>query len=350
MHTGATSLDAPQTTGGLTPRSADPTNIRAMPRTSPVSPGLTQLLRRQQGVVTRRQALEHISESAVLERLGRHWQVLLPGVYVAHTGPVTDLQRLWAGLAFSGGRALLDDTTALREYGVHYLPDDEQVRLLVPARVQRTSRDFVSIRRTVYPPPAVEGRGGIRLAPAARALTDFALRYEDERTVRAVLASAVQRRQVSMTLLDEELKIAPARGRRRLVRVLDELHAGVRSAPEGDVRRLVAGSRVLPAPRYNCLLRLPSGRKISPDLLIEEAALVHETNGRRPHFEEEDAFDSMQERHDAMTAAGLTVLHNSPKLIAQDGPRILGELEACYLRDAGRGLPPGVVILRPHAV
>jgi hypothetical protein len=320
-----------------------------MPKISPTPPGLHQLLNRQHGVITRRQALEFLSESALLERLGRQWQVLLPGIYLAHTGPVTELQRLWAALLLGGEEAMLDDTTALREHGVNYLPDDTQIRVLVPDTVQRTSRDFVSVRRTIHLPRPVIGRGGIRLAPTARALTDFALRYDDERAVRAVLASAVQRRQIPLALLDQELKIAPARGRRRLVRVLEELHDGVRSAPEGDVRQMVATSEVLPRPLYNCLLQLPSGRRISPDLLLEEAALVHETNGRRPHFEGEYEFDSMQERHDAMTTGGLTVLHNSPRLIRTDGPRVLEEIETCYLRDRGKGLPPGVVILRRTA-
>jgi hypothetical protein len=308
-----------------------------------------QLLQRQRDVVTRRQALTHISESALSERLGRRWQVALPGVYVAHTGPVTDLQRLLAALHFAGDEAMLDDTSALAEYGVRYLPVDNQIRVLVPDTVQRTSRDFVAVRRTIHLPRPVTGRAGIPMAPIARALTDFALRHDDERTVRAVFASAVQRRQVALSRLDQEFKIAPARGRPRLARVLEELHSGIRSAPEGDVRSLVATSRVLPRPLYNCLLRLPDGRKISPDLLIEDAGVVHETNGRGPHFEEEDAFDSMQERHDAMTTAGLTVLHNSPRLISREGPRVLRELETCYLRDAGRGLPPGVAILRRGA-
>jgi len=228
---------------------------------------------------------------------------------------------------------------------VRYLPQDPVIRVLVDADVQRSSRDFVAIRRTIYLPRPAQSSEGLAMAPTARALTDFALRHDHERDVRAVLASAVQRRQVSIDELLAELDIAPARGRRRLVRVLEELGDGVRSAPEGDIRQLVAKSQILPKPLYNCLLRLPSGRKVSPDLLIEEAGLVHETNGRQPHAEEDD-FDSMQERHDSMTAAGLTVLHNSPRLISRDGKRVLHELEQCYLRDAGKGMPPGVVILR----
>lgn len=191
--------------------------------------------------------------------------------------------------------------------------------------------------------------GRIAVAPVGRALADFALRHEDERQVRAVLMAAVQLGKVSVADLDAETATAPSRGLKRYMRVLEELHAGARSVGEADMRRLCARSKVLPTPLFNPLLALPDGRKISPDLLIEEAALVHETNGRGPHYEEEDAFDSMQERHDAMTTAGLTALHNSPRLIATTGPRILRELETVYLRDRGRGLPPGVVILRRSA-
>ena len=306
----------------------------------------TELIRAQHGVVTRRQALCYLSESAVDFRLGRHWQVLLPGVYLAQTGPVGARQRLQAALLFAGAGAMLDDSTALAEYQMAYLPEDEFVRVLVPANNQRHSKAFVAIRRTVHHPPTRSTSDGLALAPSARALTNFALRHPDDREVRAVLTSAVQRRRVTLEQLLREHALCTSRGKRRLTRVIEELDAGVRSAPEGDVRTLVRASKVLPTPLYNCLLELPCGRRVSPDLLIEEAALVHETNGRKPHFEDGDDFDSMQARHDAMTVAGLTVLHNSPRLIAREGPRVLSDLEHCYLRDAGRGLPPGVRVVR----
>jgi hypothetical protein len=306
----------------------------------------TELLRMQHGVLTRRQALSYLSQTALDFRLGRRWKVILPGVYVAQTGPLGPRQRLQAALLFAGHGAMLDDSTALAEYQMTYLPEDPLVHVLVPADNQRHGKDFVAIRRTVHLPAARRTNDGLTLAPAARALTNFALRHPDDRAVRAVLASAVQRRRVTLEQLHHQYEICSSRGKRRLTRVLEELGAGVRSAPEGDVRALVLTSKVLPTPLYNCLLELPDGRRISPDLLIKEAALVHETNGRKPHYEDEDDFDSMQARHDAMTVAGLTVLHNSPRLIAREGPRVLTDLEHCYLRDKGKGLPPGVRIIR----
>jgi len=105
---------------------------------------------------------------------------------------------------------------------------------------------------------------------------------------------------------------------------------------------------VLPLLLYNCVLRLPDGRLVSPDALAPGAGLVHETNGAVAH-RRADLFDDMQERHDAMTVAGLTVLHNTPMRLGAQPRLALAQVERCYLRLAGRGLPPGVTIVRSAA-
>jgi hypothetical protein len=311
--------------------------------------GLRHILAAQDAIITRQQALSVLTPGRLERLLGRQWRVIFPGVYAAQTGPLTAKQKARAALLYGGPDAQLDDLSSLTRHSVRYLPADDREFVLIPAEQKRQSREFVVVRRTFYLPKPLLAPGRMPITPLSRALADYALRHDDARQVRAVLMSAVQRQQVTVAELDSEVATASSRGLKRYVRVLEELRAGVRSVGEGDVRRLCARSKILPPPLFNPLLRLPDGRKISPDLLIEEAALVHETNGRQPHYEEEDAFDGMQERHDAMTTAGLTALHNSPRLIATAGPRILRELEAIYLRDRGRGLPPGVVILHRSA-
>jgi hypothetical protein len=306
---------------------------------------LNTLVDHQDGVLTRRQALEMLSPKALEYRLGRQWRVVLPGVYATHTGSLTAHQRLRAGLLYAGDEAQLDDVTALRFYAARYLPADDRVFVLVPWERQRQSREFVVVRRTRYLPVPVMGLNRFPIAPTSRALADLAVRLDDERTVRAVVLSAVQRRIVTAGALHAEAATAPSRGLKRYLRVLDEVDAGVRSVGESDVRQLFASSRILPRPLYNCLLELPSGKRVSPDALIEDAALVHEVNGREAHADE-DPFDSMQARHDEMAVCGLTVLHNSPRLISQKGRRLLTEMEQCYSRDRGRGLPSGVRIIR----
>jgi hypothetical protein len=57
---------------------------------------LTALLARQDGVISRGQALAHLTEKAVRHRLATgRWRRVHRGVFVSYTGPVTDRQREW---------------------------------------------------------------------------------------------------------------------------------------------------------------------------------------------------------------------------------------------------------------
>lgn len=82
--------------------------------------------------------------------------------------------------------------------------------------------------------------------------------------------------------------------------------------------------------------------------LFVESAVVHETNGRVAH-NRQDLFEDMQARHDALTASGFVVLHNSPRRVRLHSREVISEVERCHLRHLGRGLPPGVEILRSAA-
>lgn len=308
---------------------------------------LEALLGSQDFVITRRQALQHLSDGSLQNRLKRHWRIVLPGVYLAATGIPSARQQLRAGLLYAGPDAQLADHTALRAYGVRYLPPDRGTYLLIPATDRRVSRDGVIIRRTTRLPPP-RSMGGLPYSPPARALSDFAARAGDERLALAVLADAIQRRVARADDVIEELSHVTGRGCGVAARLSERLAAGARSAPEADFLAIVARSAVLPRPLANALLALPDGRLVSPDALFSDAALVHETNGRMAHAAT-DLFDSMQERHGAMTAAGLTVLHSSPYQLRTEADRILAQVESCYLRDKGKGLPPGVTLLRASA-
>lgn len=242
---------------------------------------------------------------------------------------------------------MLTDLDALDLYGVPNLPADRFIRVLIANDVRRSSRDFMVLCRTKrLPVPRV--LSGMPVAPPDRSLADFLLRHDDDREALAVAAAAVQRKTCSVEGLAFEAEGGPARGRPRLVRVINALSVGIRSLPENDFRELVRRSRVLPEPLWNCLVRLPNGSVLSPDALFEDAGVVHETNGRRYHAAE-DLFEDMQRRHDVMVAAGLIPLHNSPRRLDREGREVIKEVEACYLRHQGRGLPPGVEIIRRGA-
>lgn len=309
---------------------------------------LDALFARQDQLVTRQQSLTFLSEDQLRSRLGRRWRVVLPGIYASTTDRLTEKQRIRAALLYAGPEAMLTDTTALRACRLPYVPADPQVRVLVPEHVQRGSKDFVTIRRTHRPPQPLQV-AGLPCAPIHRAVCEFVARYPDAREGLAVAAAAVQLRRTGVTDLLEEAWSGPARGRPRLLRAIDPLQAGIRSVGENDFRELVLRRPDLPEPLWNCLIRLPDGRCFSPDALFIEAALIHEVNGRESHSEEEagpDEFTDMHRRADGLITAGFTVLGNAPRRIRTEGGAVINEVVHCYERDKGRGLPPGVVILR----
>jgi hypothetical protein len=315
----------------------------------PMNHAIAVIAEAHAGILTRRQAMTCLEASEVDRRLGREWRVILPGVYATFTGELTNRHRRWAALLHAGDGSMLTDLDALRLMKVPYLPNDPFVRVLVDGAVQRASRDFVLIRRTTRLPKP-RWVDGFPVAPTGRALADFVARYDDSRAAFAVAAAAVQTGRASVGDLIREAEYGPARGRPKVVRTINALNAGVRSAPEADFRALVLAQRGLPEPLWNSLIMLPGGQKISPDALFVDAGLVHETNGRDSHSlaeAGEDAFEDMQRRHDLMVTSGLTVLHNVPRRLLREGKAVIAQVVTCFNRDTGRGLPEGVVILRP---
>jgi len=251
-------------------------------------------------------------------------------------------------MLYAGPEAAIDGSDACQFHGIRAVsPDPALVHIVVPWEHRARNVRYLHVRRTRAEIVTVETDLVRYVDPATAAMTVARGSYGARRAM-AVLSDTLQRRLATY----EELLQAHVRGTPRNARMLDEILAslasGVRSVPENDFRQLVQASRLLPTPLYNCLLRLPCGRLISPDALIQDAGLVHESNGRLAHARE-DLFEDMQERHDVMTAAGLTVLHNPPRRLKTQGRIAIGEVERCYVRLAGNGMPPGVVIVRRSA-
>lgn len=273
------------------------------------------------------------------------WQQILRNVFLCHPGTPSRRQRLIAALLYAGAEAAIDADDACVFHGVRAVrPHDSTVHVAVPAESTARSHSFVVVRRTGAPYDVTRTDLLRYVDPATAVIAAARLRSSDRRVL-AMLSDAVQR---NVTTPDELLR-AHLRGSPRNARLTDlalrHIRAGTQSAPEAGFRQLATASLVVPPLLYNALLRLPDGQTVSPDALALDAGLVHETNGRESHARA-DLFDDMQARHDAMTAAGLVVLHNTPARIDRHGRQVLAEFERCYERLAGRGLPPGVVLIR----
>jgi hypothetical protein len=174
------------------------------------------------------------------------------------------------------------------------------------------------------------------VADAVRALADLA-------AVRAVVASAVQRGQCTIAQLAVELRDGPIRGSASLRAVLAEVIAGVRSVPEGDLRRLIIRAG-LPQPLYNPRLYLGEVFLAQPDAWWPEYGVAVEVDSREWHLSPAD-WEQTMARHRRMSAAGVIVVHVSPRQLRDQGAQLEADL-AATLR-AGRPLP--AITTRPIA-
>jgi hypothetical protein len=298
-------------------------------------------------VIDRDQALRAgLTRRAIDHRLSTgEWQLLLPSVYLAQPGEPARRQMLIGALRYAGPMSAIDAGDACRFHGIKSVAvDDSLVQVVEPWGEPARSTGFVVIRRTLAPINCVSGQY-VRFVDAASAVIAATRRMRAERSVVAALSDALQR---NVTTYDElmgaHIQGSP-RNARNADRALRYLAEGARSAAEADFLQLAAASPLLPKPTCNALLGLPDGQIISPDALFLDAGVVHETNGRIAH-DREDLFADMQARHDAMTSAGLIVLHNPPRRLATHARLVIAQVERCYMRNKGRGLPPGVNVVR----
>jgi len=306
---------------------------------------LGRLLAGQDYVLHRDQAVAAgMSRSALRHRFATGWRPLLPGVYLTHPGEPSRRQRLVAGLLYAGPDAAIDSVDACHFYGLKATRPDET---LIHVAVHRTSPvrsvHWLVVRHSSAA-FAVRSTELLRYVDPATAVIAATRLMSSRRAVLAVLSDASQRGIADVADLVAANHRGPRRNAAMAREALVQLDAGVRSVAEARFRGLAEAAPGLPRLMYNPLIRLPDGSRIRPDALAPDAPLIHETNGAIAH-RRQDLFEDMQRRHDALTAAGFTVLHNTPRRIRDDGHRVIREFDQCYRRLAKTGWPDGVVLL-----
>jgi hypothetical protein len=262
---------------------------------------------------------------------GGPWQRLCPGVYLTSREEPTVDQLDIAALIYAGSRSLITGRAALRRYGV--LPADSHlIDVLVPATARPGDFGKIRIHRTRRMPRMFWTQGLIRIAPMARAVTDAALGATSRRDMRAIVAVGVDRGRCGVADLVTELDQSRLRNTGLLRLVIAEVERGIRSAPEGDLMDLVKRSE-LPEPLYNPSLYIGDVFLAKPDAWWEAAGVAAEVDSREYHFEEADWERTMQ-RHARMTAAGIMVLHFTPRRIRTQPDQVVAEIRATLRKGA----------------
>ncbi len=299
----------------------------------------------QRGVLSRAQALQHgFTPNNVQHRLrpGGPWQRLLPGVYLTVTGQPTWEQQQIAALLHAGPGGLITGQAALLNYRLQH-SEPRCVDVLVPLERQRASSGFARIYRTRRMPDSMVCDGAVRFVPPERAVADTARALADRAAVRAVVASAVQRGQCTIAQLAAELRDGPTHGSAHLRAVLAEVIAGIRSVPEGDLRRLIIRAR-LPEPLYNAQLYIGEMFLAQPDAWWPHHGVALEVDSREWHLSPAD-WEQTMTRHRRMCAVGIVVVHVTPRQIRDESARLEADLDASL--KAGRPLP--AITTRPLA-
>ncbi|MDP9239450.1 MAG: hypothetical protein M3O55_02265 [Actinomycetota bacterium] len=307
---------------------------------TPTQADLDELLERQSGLLSRRQAMDSgLTRGAIEHRLrqGGPWQVVLPSVYATFTGRLTTHQRMISALLYGGDSSVLGGATACALYALRQLPHTRHIHLLLPHALHPSSRDFVRVRRTITMPPPVF-LDELRAAPIERAVVDACRGLPDLNAVRALVAESVQRRLTRVPALQAELSLGGSAGSALTRRALCEVSDGARSVAEAIGRNLILRSD-LPAPLWNQDLFTAHGEWLCcADAWWPEAGVVLEIDSREWHLLPEHWAATMR-RHALMTSHGLLVVHARPRQFDTEPDAVLATLERTIAAGMARPTP-----------
>lgn len=198
---------------------------------------LADLLRRQDRVITRAQALTSgLSKHAWDWRLSHGWQSVVDGVAATHTGELTQTQRLWAAVLHAGTDARLSGDAALALLGHPVEPDGIDVAIPHERRVEafqlRDGRE-VRVRRVRHLDHLQAPLVGIPVLSRHVAVLHAASWASSDREAEWRIAAMVQRRLSAVPRLRAALQLQPRLPRRALIRtVLDDVELGAHAASE----------------------------------------------------------------------------------------------------------------------
>lgn len=239
----------------------------------------------------------------------------------------------------AGDGAAITGLDALKIHGIRQCPEPSgPVHVLVPSGRQRTSHGLALIERTERLPSPEPGRRH-PVVPVARAAMDFVRRSSDRDVARAVLAEVVQRERATVSDLVAELSAGSGRGSALPRAVLKEVAAGVRSVAEAKARELFLSSPLLRGAIWNPRLHDAAGHFVAmPDAWLDDVGMAWEIDSYEWHLSPAD-YDATLDRHSAMSAHGIVVVHTQPRRIRTAPAQLLDELERTHQHCAQRPRP-----------
>jgi very-short-patch-repair endonuclease len=302
-----------------------------------IPPAALDFLARQQGVISRAQAVSSGMPGHQIDgrlRSGR-WQQLHLGVYAAFTGPAPREAVLWAAVLRAGPGAVLSHQSAAELYdivgpagAIHVSIPAEQRLSRVPGLVVHRSSRLNLTRNPALLPPRT------RIDDTILDLVESAATFDD---AFAWLCRAVAQQLTTATRLRAAMEARPkVRWRASLRVALADLRSGARSVLEFRYIRDVERAHGLPQARRQARL-VTASRACYLDNLYEEAAVAVELDGQAAHPVEDRWRDIQRDNRNA--SSGLLTLRYSWADITLRPCQVAQQI-ADVLRARGAALTP----------
>lgn len=291
----------------------------------------------QGGVVTRVQALRHLSPDRIRHLVeSARWQTSHRGIYVDHGGPIGADQRRW--IAVLACRGYLAGTSALTMFGLRGF-DQGPLHVLIPARRrdENPPPDVVVHRTSKLPTLDRTEVDDLPCTGAARAAVDAAQWAGTDARAAAVVAASVQQHLVRPDEVTAVLRGLPRARRRAFVLTLAaDLAGGAASLPEVEFLRICRQAR-FPVPKVQVSRRDGRGRQRYLDAYFDAYSVHVEIDGGQ-HRDVVAWWADMQRQND-LWIAGDRVLR-FPSWVVRSRPEDVAAQVGAALRAAGWGRPP----------
>ncbi len=250
------------------------------------------------------------------------WQRILPGVVLLSHAPPSRRQRVRAALLYTGQHAVLTGTDAMCAHGLAP-PGSDEVLVLIPSARRQTSRAYLTVERTTRLPPAIR-RGGLPVAPLARAVVDAARREHDHDRLAALVLEPVRAGACTVTELRVELNAGNQRGTAAVRALLAGREHEVVPVTQGLAKRVLRLAP-LPPPRWQVELHARDGTVLGvADAWWPDAGLAWSLGAQQrplPRGEPSAA---------ELAGLGITVLHTDPARLRTDPDAVIAELAAAF--------------------
>jgi very-short-patch-repair endonuclease len=301
--------------------------------------GLDLLRRVQCDVVSRRQALRHLSPESIKHLLpAQRWRPLHRGVYLTRQGPLGVPEQQWCALLGAGydrhAAVCLGGVSALNVWGLRrimptavdvLLTEGRKVTMPTWATARRTRRLPHRDQTHLVSPPATL---------PARSLIDAVAWARTDREASLIVAACFQQRLLTLPDLQHESALRPNAPRRvLLLSTAEDCAGGSHSLGELDLIHLCRRFH-LPRPSRQVRRKDRQGRTRYLDALFEEYKVAMEIDGVH-HLDVDQMWDDA-ERQNALSLDGYTVLRFPASMVRNEPARVAAAIREALINNGWR--------------